>query len=107
MNNTWISCSKTISLNNYRASQHFAQRAEARHLSEDQVQFALLFGTRMYCGGACAYIVRRQDIPVGTDAKLVRRYHGMVVITTLDSFKLVTTYQDPHAYTQMKKKFRH
>lgn len=100
------STSKLNGLNNYRETPHFAERAAERHLSEDQVQYALLFGTRMYCGGARAYVVRHQDIPAGTDAKLVRRYHGTVVITTLDGFTLVTTYQNPHAYTTLKKKFR-
>lgn len=97
----------TPNINNYRVSHHFTERVEARHLSEDQVQFALLFGTRVYCGGACAYIVRRQNIPIETDAKLARRYHGMVVITTLDSFTLMTAYQNPRAYVHMKKKYRH
>jgi hypothetical protein len=104
MKNTLIS--RFDSLNNYRETLHFAQRAVGRHLDEDQVLFALLYGTRMYCSGVRAHVVRRQDIPTDIDAKLARRYHGMVVMTTLDGYGLVTVYQNPHAYTNLKKKYR-
>ena len=91
----------------YRETVHFQQRVEQRHLGSDQVQFALLYGSRMFCGGACAHIVRHQDIPSWIDPKLTRRYHGAVVITALDEVTLVTAYQDSkHGYSRLKKKFR-
>ena len=97
---------KTISLSGYRETAHFQQRVAQRHLCDDQIQFALLYGSRMFCGGARAHVVRHQDIPAWIEPKLARRYHGLVVITALDQPALLTAYQDPHAYSQLKKKYR-
>ncbi len=93
-------------MNTIKQSQHFAERQAGRHLTDDQIDFALLFGTRLYCGGARACIVRRQDIPAGLDPKVARTYHGTVVIVTLDSTTLITAYRSEHAYSDLKKKFR-
>jgi len=97
---------RPVTLADYRETAHFQQRVEQRHLADDQIQFTLLYGSRLFCGGACAYVVRHQNIPAWLDPKLARRYHGTVVITALDEATLLTAYQNEHAYTQLKKKFR-
>ena len=98
---------KPVTLADYHETAHFQQRVEQRHLADDQIQFTLLYGSRLFCGGARAFVVRHQDIPAWLDPKLARRYHGTVVITALDKATLITAYQDPHAFSQLKKKFRH
>ena len=97
---------KPATLADYRETLHFQERTEQRHLGDDQIQFALLYGSRMFCGGARAHIVRHQDIPSWMDPKLARRYHGIVVITALDEATLITAYQDPLGFSNLKKKFR-
>ncbi len=97
---------KPTTFADYRETAHFQQRVAQRHLCDDQIEFALLYGSRMFCGGACAHIVRHQDIPSWVEPKLAQRYHGTVVITALDQPALLTAYQDARAYSQLKKKFR-
>ena len=98
---------KPVTFADYYETSHFQQRVEQRHLADDQIQFTLLFGSRLFCGGARAYVVRRQDIPAWLDPKLARRYHGIIVIISEDETTLVTAYQDPkHGYSALKKKYR-
>ena len=90
----------------YRETAHFQQRVAQRHLCDDQIQFALLYGSHMFCGGARVHVVRRQDIPAWIEPKLVHRYHGLVVVTALDQPALLTAYQSPRSYRLLKKKYR-
>ena len=74
---------------------HSAFRSAQRGLTEDEIEYVQLFGSRFHREGALIYYLRRRDVPafdqrLGWVAALV----GTALVVTTDGQTLITTWRN-------------
>jgi hypothetical protein len=76
-------------------ARHCRTRQEQRAITDDAIEFALIYGRRYsIVGDKEAICVDKEDIPADVPARYARKYQGTVVIVS-KSGMIVTTYRNP------------
>lgn len=89
---------------------HALHRQAQRNLSDDDIQFVLMYGRRVYCAGALHVFLGGRDIP--GDKTVARRY-GRLEGTTLvlahstGGLALVTAYRNRRGLKAMRAKAKY
>lgn len=81
---------------------HCAERQRTRHISDDDLDLTVRYGTRLHVTGAVIYYLRRRDMPLWMDDDNAARMHGLVVVASRDGAAL-TTYRNPKVLRRLKK----
>jgi hypothetical protein len=85
-------------------SGHCRTRQLQRRIGDDEIEFALLFGTRCRIPGAEARFVRRKDIPDGLDEKFRKQVSALAVIVSTADKCVVTAYRSETFLSDIKRK---
>jgi len=88
---------------NLSKTAHCAERQGTRHITDDQIDFACAYGSRLRIPGAVIYHVLRKDLPRWVDDRQARKLHGVTLVVSPDG-ALMTTYRAPGAYRELKKR---
>ena len=86
-------------------SLHSVNRQRTRRISDDEIDYAIRFGTRIKACGVIYYHVLSKDLISMLDAAWSSRVHGVTVVVSSDGVVL-TTYRSPGAYRSLKKRPR-
>lgn len=89
---------------------HALHRQAQRNLSDDDIQFVIEHGRRVYCAGALHVFLGGRDIPAG---KAVARRYGrlegtvLVLAGTADELVLVTAYRNRRGLKAVRAKAKY
>lgn len=86
-----------------KLNKHAARRRMEREITDLQVALAIDFGRRIYGTGAEICFLGRRDIPDWLHPRYAERVEGTVVILA-DDGTVVTTYRNPGAISDLKKR---
>ena len=90
----------------YILSEHAAQRAARRNLSEDDVRYVLRYGQAYHCANAMLYFLGQRDIPTHDLAVAAKaRLEGTLVVTARHWPTVITVYRNRTGLKVIRKKF--
>lgn len=76
-------------------TDHSKLRAAQRGLSEEEIEYVYLYGSRFYQGGAQIYYLRRQDVPLTDRCRdWPMRLVGTALVVAPDGRTLLTTWRN-------------
>lgn len=88
--------------NHYKHSNHSAQRADQRGVSDEVLKLVITYGKLIRKQGLKFYVGFTKNFPKNIDHNLVEKSSDVVVVVS--GFEIVTCYKNAKAIKRIKKK---
>lgn len=87
----------------YMHSKHSEIRSQQRGLNNDQISFALKYGSETFKQGLIFFVVRDKDIPDDLKPQKRKKYKNIVLVTSSDG-GILTCYKSKNGNKAIKMK---